>query len=277
MAGCHVATVTQIIGIYDNISTNTDAHDHVRSFEEIFLSMRKLLRNVQESPLVDLGWHKETICRAIWGPWLEHVFEANALEQVHLGQLLEYVSEIIDFPERDPPRLSLAHANILSRFNHSSIGRSLSFTEEGYLGLVPQASQSNDIIVIILGCGSPLVLRPIANQRYLVVGECYFYHIARGDTLLGQMPENWQFVSRFDEETGKNWFGFENQGWRSWQIDDPRLGPLPHGWFKAEHPQQHVWNLFRNESEDITTSRDPRMLPESLRARGVQIQEFDLV
>lgn len=62
---------------------------------------------------------------------------------------------------------------------------------------------------------------------------------------------------------------------------DPRLDQLPVGWEAIreertkDDPQLFSW--FRNKVTGETMNSDPRMLPEALRDRGVNLELFKLV
>lgn len=129
----------------------------------------------------------------------------------------------------------------------------------------------------LLGCQSPIVLRPIGKDNYIVVGSCYVHEIITGDPLLGPLPKKWQHVRRYDKKDQTYGRVFVDRENGVWQIEDPRLGALPDNWFKAEHPKQHVYDMFLDNSTGLWGPSDPRMLPESLRARGVDIREFQLI
>ena len=58
--------------------------------------------------------------------------------------------------------------------------RRLIITEKGYLGLAVAATEPNDRICILVGCKTPLVLRPRGDYFHLI-GECYVHGIMRGE------------------------------------------------------------------------------------------------
>ncbi|KAI4266345.1 MAG: hypothetical protein L6R35_006959 [Caloplaca aegaea] len=167
---------------------------------------------------------------------------------------------------------------ILSQFYYKLVGRAFIITQdEGLIGMAPEACRENDCIVVLLGCQSPMVLRPTDDGSFLVVGECYVQGLMDGEALLGPLPSNWRRVFRYDEESKGSWDAFIDRDRRIWQVEDPRLGPLPEGWCEEEHPKQHLYALFRDKTTDVVYRHDPRMLPSSLRDRGVELQEFNLV
>ncbi|KAL8666378.1 MAG: hypothetical protein Q9168_007493 [Polycauliona sp. 1 TL-2023] len=158
-------------------------------------------------------------------------------------------------------------------------GRNRSFvmTEQGHLGLAPKMARQSDYIVVLLGCTSPMVLRPKGDGQYLVVGEAYMHGLMTGEAFLGPLPEHWQYVFRSEETTGFAWGVFIDRRSNVCRLEDPRLGPLPDGWVEEEHPMQHCYARYRNTEDDRLTWNDPRLLPSELRARGVELEYFKLV
>jgi hypothetical protein len=68
-------------------------------------------------------------------------------------------------------------------------GRKLITTETGYLGLVPQCVQKRDVIVVLLGCNFPVLLRRY-NDGYRVLGECYIHGLMAGEVFNAQRRES---------------------------------------------------------------------------------------
>ncbi|KAL9071449.1 MAG: hypothetical protein Q9161_004166 [Pseudevernia consocians] len=58
--------------------------------------------------------------------------------------------------------------------------RRLITTEKGYLGLAIAATEPKDRVCILVGCKTPLILRPHDNY-FRVIGECYIHGIMRGE------------------------------------------------------------------------------------------------
>ncbi|EMD00629.1 hypothetical protein BAUCODRAFT_176180 [Baudoinia panamericana UAMH 10762] len=50
--------------------------------------------------------------------------------------------------------------------------RTLCWTEQGYLGLVPRYPNANDVLCVILGSAVPFVLREDGRGDYSLIGEC---------------------------------------------------------------------------------------------------------
>jgi hypothetical protein len=58
-------------------------------------------------------------------------------------------------------------------------------------------------------------------------------------------------------------------------MEDPRFGELPDGW-KIDFGKRNFL-IFVNKETGKRTEFDPRLRPEALVARGVDIQCFDLI
>ena len=157
-------------------------------------------------------------------------------------------------------------------------GRASFQTRNGHIGIGPQSIRAGDQACIILGCHALLILRPNDAQTYKVVGECYIDGFMEGEALLGALPSSWQRVSRYFPDLGTAYGNFMNVQTGVVQVEDPRLGPLPAGWRIADHRKQHAYNKFSNEELGVSaTNTDPRLSPEALRARGVNLEELRLV
>ena len=166
------------------------------------------------------------------------------------------------------------HIKVLSRLQ----GRAFFTTKEGYIGLAPRRTEAGDQLCIILGCQVPLTLRKNEFGNHTVVGECYVDGVMDGAGLLGKLPSNWQRVDRHDPDAKGEYDAFINRDAGIVQIEDPRLGPLPPGWQIADHRNKHMWNKYTNKAAGIVgTHFDPRMSPEALKARGIDLQEYRLV
>lgn len=116
------------------------------------------------------------------------------------------------------------------------------------------------MITVLLGFDAPVILRPKAGSRYGIVGEAYVHGLMSGEAILGSLPSGWRAQADRSQQ------GLMVQTFRHGTDDavfeDPRLGLL-----SAE-----------NDSGDVVThlDYDPRLLPEALEIRGVEIQTFQL-
>ncbi|KAI6084372.1 heterokaryon incompatibility protein-domain-containing protein [Hypoxylon rubiginosum] len=77
------------------------------------------------------------------------------------------------------------NANIFRLHLDASHRRRVFFTKDkAYVGLGPSIMQENDILCILFGGATPMVLRPVGDC-YRFVGECYVYDLMRGEGIEG--------------------------------------------------------------------------------------------
>lgn len=185
-------------------------------------------------------------------------------------------------------------------------GRAFFTTKEGYIGLCPDTAQPGDQIAVVLGCATPLVLRPSETKRRrseansgssgrgptnarIMVGECYVPGIMWSEAFLGPLPYGW--VRRFRMVDELCVTTYVNVTRRLATQNDPRFGRLrlPHGWRirygSWQEPHEHEFDeygnmrrlWFENTSTGKRTWWDPRLTSESLRRVGIDIKDFHLV
>ncbi|KAH8810070.1 heterokaryon incompatibility protein-domain-containing protein [Hyaloscypha sp. PMI_1271] len=82
----------------------------------------------------------------------------------------------------EPPSHELVQ-EIMYRVSVLMAGRKFLITGNGYLGWAPNTSKKGDIIAVLFGCTTPMVLRPIADKRYEVVGEAYVHGFMEGKAM----------------------------------------------------------------------------------------------
>jgi hypothetical protein len=97
--------------------------------------------------------------------------------------------------EREPQQRSLESeaelAHIKTSFTIALGYRKLATTEEGYLCLVPNHVRKGDVVVILVDCSAPVVLRQRANDRtwYEFIGTGYVHGIMDGKAMIGLYPD----------------------------------------------------------------------------------------
>ena len=260
-----------------DLSSSTGIGRQAR-LRDIYAALKRLVSWIRNQVGIDnFDRQLGTICRTLccnrfsdtWEPADKNFADYQAALE-HFRTLADAVAEPTnDFPD--------SVTDFYNSIWQSGQNRSFIITEEGYVGIAPQTAHPGDCIMVFLGCQSPIVLRPRGDGGYLVVGEAYVHGLMTSEAFLGPLPTNWQRVWRYDETTGEGMNAFIDRGRSIWQIEDPRLWPLPEGWAEAKHPMQHVSTLYYNIRENYVTWIDPRMTAPALRARNVELQEFKLV
>ncbi|KAH7419577.1 heterokaryon incompatibility protein-domain-containing protein [Cadophora sp. MPI-SDFR-AT-0126] len=168
-------------------------------------------------------------------------------------------------------------------------GRAFFNTDGGHIGMCPDSAQCGDILVTLLGCSVPLILRPRPDclHEFHVVGECHVPGIMNAEAFLGQLPLGWT-KRKIRRHNGV--FILYEQGNIKTQKD-PRINALPSGWRimfgTQEHPlevepepedeNQLTRKWFQNVQTGDRTYFNPALTPERLRERGVDIRDFKLV
>jgi hypothetical protein len=179
----------------------------------------------------------------------------------------------------DPAHIetSLSYQPFLQSFSHHCLGRSLFITEEGYIGISTQVAKLGDSIVVVPGINEcAMVLRQTENGQHKVLGEAYCEGFMEGEALLGPLPDDVELVKDVDASPHVR-YSFLDRKTGVVQLEDPRLGPLPLGWREEEHPLDHIFHWFVNETGENAGSRDPRTRSGALKERGVNVEIFNLI
>lgn len=69
-------------------------------------------------------------------------------------------------------------------------GNYLFSCEGGYIGMATCPVEVGDEVCVVLGCDAPLLLRPVRQDEYLVIGPCRVEGLLFGEALLGPLPRN---------------------------------------------------------------------------------------
>ncbi|KAL9072263.1 MAG: hypothetical protein Q9157_005173 [Trypethelium eluteriae] len=166
-------------------------------------------------------------------------------------------------------------------------GRTFVRTREGYVGLAPCDAQQGDVIVVLLGCDSPVLLRKQPGQRYKVIGECFVHGLNDASALLGPLPKPWNVTINcgfgghlLQWAGGRKTLRFFNSKTGAYTYEEPRLPPLG-VWDRIDHTPgpnvPEIYEYFRHKKTGEVMDSDPRLLPEALKSRGVQLETFSLV
>jgi hypothetical protein len=175
---------------------------------------------------------------------------------------------------------AVANWGYFSMVGRHLIGRILFKTYEGCIGLAPRAAQPNDQICVLLGCRVPLILRPRTSGQYQVVGECYIHGSMNGEALHGPLPTHFERVVQVAPDSGLEFVAYVNRHTKEVHVQDPRLGPLPENWRLKSHDKDNLFSWIVNDETGEGHDEpglDPRLTPEALKERGVDLKEFELM
>jgi hypothetical protein len=157
-------------------------------------------------------------------------------------------------------------------------GASLMKLDNGYLGFGPSTVQPGDCLVVLLGCYAPMILRPQKNGAYIVIGKCYVQGLMNGEALLGDLSRSWTVQEHHKDS--QTVFKYYNRDTECLTSEDPRLPSLDESWRKVCRQRTADDPLHVTYFEHIPTGQiinsDPRLLPDVLRSRGVNLETFAL-
>jgi hypothetical protein len=72
--------------------------------------------------------------------------------------------------------------DILHRANMILGGRRFLITQQGYVGWAPRYTRKGDKIFVLLGCKTPVILRP-QGDAFKLIGECYIHGVMNGEVI----------------------------------------------------------------------------------------------
>jgi hypothetical protein len=222
----------------------------------------------------------EGFCSALGGGFFTNCFPPEALYQhptyPNLPQAIEFVAGIIETPRFHESDQSRSERVFLVRVAGMLRGRVVYKTSSGAFGIAPKSAEPGDIVAAFLGCYSAMVLRPCDGNTYKVIGESYCFGYSSGEGLLGPLPNTHRMVW-VAEENGEEYPVYLELTSNIPHPTDPRLGELPRGWKLHDHDKKDIFNYFVNEETGEETPLDPRLTPEALKARSIDIEYFDLI
>jgi hypothetical protein len=149
-------------------------------------------------------------------------------------------------------------------------GRCLFKTNNGYIGLSPTSTRKGDVICVVFGCQTPILLRPVpkpnSTQTWLVVGSCYVHGLMSGEAIYqGRHRANFEAV------------------WNTGRPEQPRINGWRTALYDNETKLKRIDPDGLLEEAGIKVERYTRsphelvVLPASLRAAGIAVKDFVLV
>ncbi|KAK5171957.1 uncharacterized protein LTR77_003594 [Saxophila tyrrhenica] len=89
---------------------------------------------------------------------------------------------LYDLTDDTPPPDAAAMRSFFA-LGMACVNRRAFRTASGYVGLGPQVMREGDLVVILIGCETPYVLRPHVNGTYRLLGHCYVYGVMDGEAM----------------------------------------------------------------------------------------------
>ncbi|KAH6674396.1 hypothetical protein B0J14DRAFT_638127 [Halenospora varia] len=126
--------------------------------------------------------------RGFWETVKESVEQQNALDAIYA----EYRKPRDEFGMREvfshSKKVKKQYKQYIHRIHGACSNRALYVTRKGYMGLAPWNATTGDLVCVLSGGCTPLLLRPLGQSgRYKFVGETYVSGIMRGGVFENKM------------------------------------------------------------------------------------------
>ena len=161
--------------------------------------------------------------------------------------------------------VSLNTKKFLSSVGFCCSKRSFIITEEGYIGIAPNATKPGDRVCVLFGCRTPMLLRKTSGLKSQVVGECYIDGVMDVEAFLGPLPDGFASVSLWNSDKSFYDYVFVDKQTGKIQYNDPRI--------VVNEKMLKEGNKFIQSDG----SAGVNLTPDLLKQRGVNVQTFDLV
>jgi len=228
--------------------------------------------NVHNEPYVAGGSLLEAYCRTLTCNSFAEEYIPAAEHLPRFEQTLHSLPSVLKHSEGDQVDLPADDATLryLYQLWKNWTGRAFFTATEGYIGLAPSSARPGDVICIILGCESPLCLRPSPTSptHFQVVGECYVWGLMDGEALIGPLGPQFKRITALDDFSKRYATAFQDIQSGSIQRGDPRLGALCKTLSEKEHSEN---------SSDMDKLEEYLRSPVMLRQRGTPLRDFHLI
>jgi hypothetical protein len=268
VTGVSIATIDRVESFrlpeYNSTATTDIAHEIIRIASWLNL----------QAPFEEHNQDFVAFCRTICADDFSEQFYPQRADRLSLKGCLQDLCFVLGLQGN----MDSWNRRFLKLVQHYICGRAFFITKDGRMGLGPKGTKPGDIVTVLLGGATAFALRPADDVQHQLVGEAYCHGFMDAEALLGPLPEKFQFLAKFEEKSNVYWWGHMDRETELFYCEDPRLGELPSGWKRKNHPSDQYWNWFVNETgEEMKGRGDPRLTPEVLKQRGVDLKVFELV
>jgi hypothetical protein len=221
ITGLRIATIERIEGFgnYRGPSAYFTLERDLKRIESVFWGKESYTYDKQQF---------EAFCRTIFHNRFYEMYDPPVTFLPSMKQCERFLSVALGHvspSDASPHRLE--HSKVQTDLFASIQGRSVFKTAEGNFGLAPKAAMVGDVVVIVLGCTSAMIFRPVRKDTYQVIGEAYLHGFMECQALLGPLPDPFEYVCHYNEPDNTSWTVCFNRKTGLVQVEDPRLGPLP--------------------------------------------------
>jgi hypothetical protein len=278
--GIRVATLTHVISFIKPSNTDSEIIERCRSWKQLCRSDTY----ARGGSTID-AFFEAILCGQI-KEMLPLEF-GNCMSLDKCKRVLENFGVEEDRDREGRNELNFLTTKLARNLRTGLRGRSFFRTREGFFGVCPECADREDQVFVLLGCTTPLILRPVMLQGkccYRIVGESYVPGVMCTEALFGPLPPGWKV--RYEYIAGHLTQVFRHKNTMLQQ--DPRALLPPEGRYRygpfqafknieATIPKHMLRQWFENVKTKQRTWADPRLTPQVLRKRGVDIQDLVLV
>jgi hypothetical protein len=263
VAGVEAARVEQIV----------ETADFGLKAEALLQILRNLQPSVQALAVLRGSFSSsvESHCRALTVDRFSNICVPNDDTMPDLEATMEALGKFWspDTADEVYVELETKHKQFLYNLRSWTTGRCFFSATNGHVGLAPIGTQPGDVICVLLGYDFPVVLRAFSESRprstWQVVGVCNVPDLMNGEAIYGgKLPKHYRRM--WDRYRKKDYIDGWNVALYDSQTKTVRADPaevLTEIGIKVEIYQRYPHLL--------------EVLPETLRAAGVPLQDFNLV
>ncbi|KAL8652544.1 MAG: hypothetical protein Q9226_004227 [Calogaya cf. arnoldii] len=134
------------------------------------------------------GTFAEAFCRTIFTNHFTETFYPPKWGMLAFQECFDELLKLIEEPQNECTILDEGLGKMVIGDGRNFSSRNFFTTSEGYIDLVPLAARPGNQVSVLLGCDVPVVLRPMKDGSFLVVGQCYIHGFGSGEALLKPLP-----------------------------------------------------------------------------------------
>lgn len=247
----------------------------------IMEELRKVTPDAADLASRNITRHRwaEALCIALLSPYIAECHYPAKVWRVQLQQYVEAL-ELIQSTTADLKTLagetSIQLKRLLNKIYHACTGLCFFICDRGYVGLTYAGVKEGDLVSVVLSEKFPVLLRPLPisspdkTQMWEVVSVAMVGGLANGEAIYGdRLPAHWIAVQLNEgDEDGPSWVDGRPRALYDPEMKSLKADPaaiLKEMGIKVETHQRGNSTSFRLE-----------VLPETLRAAGVSLQDFIL-
>lgn len=258
------------------LSSTLSPPSQFRNAKEFEQSIRRMApRNVLSSDYANGSSLLEAFCRTLVTNMVSDAHQPLHPALPDLKDAMAYVKWILETPNTQRTSKhgdSRDLAYFESGVRKFLMLRSFFILHNGHIGIGPQDIKPSDRVCVILGCNTPIIIRPTLRGQFRIIGGCYVHGLMDCEAFLGPLPRHHRSITLYDDRGHIGAYAFVDTSNSRIQFEDPRSMPTISGWHK-----QYNNGLFEYQNREGELFSKLAIQPEDLRRWGVRLETFDLI